>query len=123
MSPASSRKSVPPCAARKSPCCSATAPVKAPRTWPKSSLASSPSVKPPQLTATNGPLRPLRRWSRRATISLPVPVSPVTTTVRGCGATASTLRRTASMDGVAPVSSGSSGAGLPVPSGSRSRLV
>ncbi|MEI6225246.1 MAG: hypothetical protein WCS72_10855 [Deltaproteobacteria bacterium] len=97
--------------------------MKAPRTCPKSSLASNPSVKPPQFTATNGPFLPLRRWRRRATISFPVPVSPVTTTVRGWGATASMLRRTASMEGVVPVSSGwpwfrSSGMGS-----SRSRLV
>ena len=80
-------------------------------------------MNPPQFTATKGPVLPLRRWSRRATISLPVPVSPVTTTVRGWGATASTLRRTASMEGVAPVSSGSSATDLAGSAGNRARFV
>ena len=108
ISATSSSSSVPPRADRKRPGWSWTAPVKAPRTCPNSSLASSPSVNAPQLTATNGPGRPLRRWIWRATISLPVPVSPVTTTVRRCGATASMLCRMAAMEGLTPVSSGSS---------------
>ena len=43
MSPISSRKSVPPSAARRGPWRVAVAPVKAPFTWPKSSLSSSVS--------------------------------------------------------------------------------
>jgi hypothetical protein len=41
MSPISSRNSVPPCAISKRPLRSPTAPVKAPFSWPKSSLSSS----------------------------------------------------------------------------------
>ena len=59
----------------------ATAPVKAPRTWPKSSDSSRFSGMAPQLMATNGPLaRGERLWSSRAISSLPVPVSPVIST-------------------------------------------
>ena len=54
-----------------------TAPVNAPRRWPKSWLAASSSERPAQLTATNGPSRrALSWWIARATSSLPVPVSP-----------------------------------------------
>ena len=56
MSPTSSRKSVPPLAAWKRPCRVATAPVKAPRTWPNSSDSSRFSGMAPQLMAMNGPL-------------------------------------------------------------------
>ena len=62
MSPISSRKMVPPSAASKSPFWSRWAPVKAPLTWPKSSLSSRVSVRAPQLSATKGwSLRGLRR--------------------------------------------------------------
>ena len=82
MSPISSRKMVPPSAASKSPFWSRWAPVKAPFTWPNSSDSRSVSVSAPQLSATNGwPRRGLRAWSARATSSLPVPDSPVTSTV------------------------------------------
>ena len=58
-----------------------TAPVKAPLTCPNSSLSSRFSGMAPQLMATNGPsCAELRRWSSRAISSLPVPVSPVTST-------------------------------------------
>src|SRR5207249_12083529 len=78
----SSRKSVPPSAARKTPSWSATAPVKAPRRWPKSWLSRSVSDSPAQLIATNGPSASgPRRWIVRATSSLPVPLSPLTSTV------------------------------------------
>jgi hypothetical protein len=43
MSPISSRKIVPPCASSNLPRRSATAPVKAPRTWPNSSISISSS--------------------------------------------------------------------------------
>ena len=51
-----------PFAARsKHPARAATAPVKAPFSWPKSSLSSTPSAKALQLTATNGwPTRSLQ---------------------------------------------------------------
>ena len=69
---------MPPWASSKRPSRRATAPVKAPFTWPKSSLSSSSSGMAPQLTATNGrSARRLLQWIARATSSLPVPLSPV----------------------------------------------
>ena len=58
------------------------APVKAPFSWPNSSLSSSVSGIAAQLTATNGLSRrgPVT-WMARATSSLPVPVSPRMSTV------------------------------------------
>jgi hypothetical protein len=59
-----------------------TAPVKAPRTWPKSSDSSSVSGIAAQFTLMSGIVRcALLAWIARATISLPVPVSPVMSTV------------------------------------------
>ena len=55
----SSRKSVPPCAISKRPGLSLIAPVKAPRSWPKSSVSIRFSENSAQLTATNG-------WCRAA---------------------------------------------------------
>ena len=52
------------------------APVKAPTSWPNSSLSASCSLMAPQFTATNGPSRPDSRCTWRATSSLPVPLSP-----------------------------------------------
>ena len=49
----SSRKRVPPSASEKRPRLSLTAPVKAPRSWPKSSDSSSVSGSAPQLIETN----------------------------------------------------------------------
>ncbi len=82
MSPISSRNSVPLSASRKLPARSATAPVNAPRTWPNNWLSSSSPGIAAQFTATNG-LAARRPWrcSARATTSLPVPVSPVISTV------------------------------------------
>ena len=50
----SSRNSVPPSAISKRPTRSALASVKAPRTWPNSSLSKTPSETPPALTVTSG---------------------------------------------------------------------
>ncbi len=51
--------------------------MKAPFTWPKSSLSMSSSGMAAQLTSTNGPeARRLPAWIARATSSLPVPFSP-----------------------------------------------
>ena len=59
-----------------------TAPVNAPRSWPKSSDSTSESGSAAQFTATNGPRwRGPRVWIARATHSLPLPVSPVMSTV------------------------------------------
>src|SRR5262245_6065677 len=81
ISPISSRKSVPPSACSKTPACRACAPVKAPFSWPNSSDSISASGRAAQLRATKGPpARSERRWTRRATSSLPVPFSPVTRT-------------------------------------------
>ena len=57
------------------------APVKAPRSWPNSSLSASSRDSAPQLTGTSGPAG-FRPWScsSRATSSLPVPLSPITST-------------------------------------------
>ena len=74
----SSRNSVPPSAISKRPTRSALASVKAPRTWPKSSLSKTPSETPPALTVTSGrAARGDTAWSACATSPLPVPFSPV----------------------------------------------
>ena len=66
--------------------------------WPKSSESSSVSVSAPQFTATNGrSLRGERTWMARATSSLPVPDSPVISTVLPVGAIVSTISNTCSM--------------------------
>ena len=56
-SPTSSRKRVPPSAASKSPTRFRSAPVKAPFSWPKSSLSRRDSGSAAQFTATKGPAR------------------------------------------------------------------
>src|SRR5205823_2287463 len=56
-SPISSRSSVPPCASSKRPILRAMAPVKAPRSWPKSSLSRRPAGMAVQLNLTNGRAR------------------------------------------------------------------
>ena len=92
MSPISSRKIVPlsgvleavPCRFRLS------APVNAPFSWPNSSLSISSEGIAAQFTATNGAsLRGERACSCRAISSLPVPFSPVISTVAWVGATRS----------------------------------
>ena len=50
----SSRKSVPPSASSKRPARSTFASVKAPLTWPNSSLSKTPSESPPAFTVTSG---------------------------------------------------------------------
>ena len=79
---------MPPSAVSSFPFFCATAPVNAPFSWPNSSLSSSVSVIAAQLIATNGfSARGLLRWMARATSSLPVPLSPVISTVESVGAT------------------------------------
>ncbi len=88
MSPISSRNSVPPSASSKRPLRVATAPVKAPFSWPNSSLSSRSAGMAPQFTAMNGRLRRgLALWMARATTSLPVPDSPRISTLESCTAT------------------------------------
>ena len=68
-------------AASKRPVRLSIAPVNAPRTCPNSSLSSRFSASAPQLTRMNGPLpRGLSRWIALAINSLPVPVSPSSST-------------------------------------------
>ena len=77
--PISSKKMEPPSAASKSPFLFATAPVKAPRMWPKRFDSSRSVGIEPELTVTNGaPERGECVWIARATSSLPVPLSPST---------------------------------------------
>ena len=73
---------VPPDAAWKAPLRLATAPVKAPRSCPNSSLSSSWGGMAPQSTMMKGPFpRSLSVWIDSAVASLPVPVSPSISTV------------------------------------------
>ena len=73
---------MPRCAISNLPGLRATAPVKAPFSWPKSSVSSSVSGIAAQLMATNGAsARGLSAWSERANSSLPVPLSPSSSTV------------------------------------------
>ncbi len=79
MLPISSKKIEPPEAASNSPFLLATAPVKAPLTWPNRLLSSRSGGIEPELTVTKGPSA--RRewwWIALATSSLPVPLSPST---------------------------------------------
>ena len=102
-SPISSRKMVPPVASSNRPTLRLTAPVNAPFSWPKSSLSTRPAEIAPQLTVTIGrSLRALRLWIARAISSLPVPVSPVMSTVVSVGATCSTCRSTRCSTGLRP---------------------
>ena len=75
---------MPPWASSNLPRRRAWAPVNAPFSWPNSSDSTSVSGMAATLTATNGwPARSLRWWIARATSSLPVPLSPVISTVVG----------------------------------------
>ena len=89
----SSRKIVPPWAASKRPGLLSIAPVNAPLTCPKSSLSSRFSCNAPQLTRMYGPSdRLLRLWMALAMTSLPVPVSPISSTLAVRGAARATMR-------------------------------
>ncbi len=73
---------MPPWAISKRPRRWLTALVKAPFSWPNSSLSSRFSGNAAQLTATSGPVRFCdASWMARAVCSLPVPVSPSISTV------------------------------------------
>ena len=98
MSPISSRKIVPPSASRKRPTREQIAPVNAPRSWPNISLSRRSSGIAPQCTGTSRcNRRRLRAWIACATSSLPVPLSPVTSTVAFVPATRRTMSNTACM--------------------------
>ena len=95
---------MPPLASSKRPLRRSTAPVKAPRSWPKSSEASKPSGSAAQLTLTRGRFaRGEAAWIARAISSLPVPVSPVISTVAFVGATHATRSITSDNDAEAPM--------------------
>ena len=87
-SPISSKKSVLPWAKESRPSREASAPVKAPFRWPKSSLRASSFCKEAQFFTT---MRLTDRgepwWMALATISLPTPDSPVISTGMRAGAT------------------------------------
>jgi hypothetical protein len=87
----SSRKSVPPFARSKQPARRSVAPVKLPFSCPNSSDSISVGEIAPQFSGTNDPSeRTESSCSVSATSSLPVPVSPVTSTVASVRATLST---------------------------------
>ncbi len=80
------------------------APVKAPRSWPNSSLSSRVSASAAQCTLTNGPAaRGLLAWSASATSSLPVPDSPVMSTLERAGATRAIASWTRAMASLSPI--------------------
>ena len=81
-SPISSRNSVPPADVRTRPGWSVSAPVKLPRRWPNNWLSASSRVVVVQLYGRNvAAERGEPAWMARATSSLPVPLSPVMSTV------------------------------------------
>ena len=107
MFPTSSRNSVPPSASSKAPVRSVFASVKAPRTWPNSSLSKTPSESPPAFTTTIALGARLLLWcSQRATTSFPVPCSPVTSTFASLGPTRSSRRSTGCMEAACATSGG-----------------
>ena len=84
----SSRNSVPPSAISKRPTRSLLASVNAPFTWPNSSLSKTPSARPPVFTVTSGRVeRSETECSVCATSPLPVPFSPVISTLASDGPT------------------------------------
>src|SRR5690349_4446037 len=106
-SPISSRNNVPPSASAKAPSRALVAPVKAPRSWPNSSLPASSDTMVVQSTTAKSPLsrRRSRSWISRAISSLPVPLSPITST-EACenAATSTTERTTDRQRGLLPTS-------------------
>ncbi len=96
---------MPPSASSRRPGRAATAPVNAPRSWPKSSASTIVSGIAAQLVATNGPWeRGEPAWSALATSSLPVPVSPSTSTFDGADAMRSMRSRNRFIASLEPIS-------------------
>ena len=94
---------MPPSANSKRPSRRCCAPVKAPFSCPKSSEAIKARGIAAQLTAMNARAERLeRRWMARAMSSLPVPVSPVMSTVESLLATLDTRANTAVSAGDPP---------------------
>ena len=98
---------MPRCAISNLPGLRATAPVNAPFSWPKSSVSSSVSGIAAQLIATNGAsARGLSAWSDRANSSLPVPLSPSSSTVVSVAAARCSEANTLRSEGSSPTSCG-----------------
>ena len=94
---------MPPSASANLPFLFVVAPVNAPVTWPNSSDSSRVSGIAAQLTLMSGMSRwALRAWMARATSSLPVPVSPVMSTVLLVCATSSAVRITSCISRLRP---------------------
>ncbi len=75
-----------------------------PRSCPNSSLSSSDSASAAQCSFTNGPLaRGLRSWIAAAISSLPVPDSPVMSTLARDGAICATVLNTACIGAELPM--------------------
>ncbi len=99
---------MPPLAASNRPMREAMAPLNAPFLWPNSSLSSSESGSAPQLIDTNGRwARRDCRWMLRATSSLPVPLSPCTSTGLSLTATRVMMASTSRISGLCPTTTGS----------------
>ncbi len=92
VSPISSRNTVPPSAASMRPIFWPAAPVKAPFSWPNSSLSSRDSLSAAQLMRVIAPLRPDISWMVEASTSLPTPVSPRMSTLAALVAKSRTWR-------------------------------
>ena len=91
----------------EAPAARACAPVNAPRSWPNSSDSSRSFGIAAVLSATNGPAaRGLCRCSARATSSLPVPDSPVISTVALDCDSRPMARKTSCIAGAWPIISG-----------------
>ncbi len=96
----SSSSSVPPLASSNLPMRRATAPVKAPFSWPNSSLSSRSSGMAAQLIEMKGVSARLDwAWRYLAITSLPVPLSPVISTLASDGAIWSASLTTRAMAG------------------------
>ncbi|MDT4855277.1 hypothetical protein FQZ97_896220 [compost metagenome] len=94
----SSRNRVPPWACSILPMRLPWAPVKAPLSWPNSSLSKRFSGMAAQFSATKGlSARGPKSCRQRATISLPLPVSPRSRIFTGVRASSRTWRRNCSM--------------------------
>ena len=112
---------MPPLAASKAPRRSWVAPVKAPFSWPKSSLSTSSAGMEPQSTTTKGPeARGLAWWSASATNSLPVPLSPSMSTVASVAARRASWANRARITALSPTSPPKRGSGC---RGSTSRVA
>ena len=104
MSPISSSSNVPPSACSKHPTRCVVAPLNAPRSCPNISVSISVSGTAAQLTATNGPfLRSPLKCNAFATSSLPVPLSPVSSTLTSVSTARCMSSPTLRIPGLAPM--------------------